>query len=61
MLQVAQLPADRLLLEQARQAAAQLLAREPDPRCWPSELRALVADEGMLQLDLLDMHVPLQP
>lgn len=50
--QVAQIPADRELLEQARQAAIDLLQRQPDPQEWPDELRAQVMDD-MLQLDTL--------
>lgn len=51
--QAARIPADRELLEQAREAASRLLAEQPDPRAWPPGLRALVADEGLLQLDTL--------
>jgi hypothetical protein len=60
MPQVAQIPADRELLERARQAATTLLQREPDPRQWPAELRAMLADESLLQLDTLDVdtHQP---
>ncbi len=54
-LQAARIPGDRELLEQAREAASRLLAAEPDPRSWPPGLRALVADEGLLQLDTLSM------
>ncbi|EFN54917.1 hypothetical protein CHLNCDRAFT_134628 [Chlorella variabilis] len=50
--EVAQIPADRELLEQARQAAIDLLQRQPDPQEWPDELRAQVMDD-MLQLDTL--------
>ena len=53
--QVARIPGDRLLLDQAREAASRLLAEQPDPRHWSPELRALVADEGLLQLDTISM------
>ena len=53
--QVARIPGDRLLLDQAREAASQLLAEQPDPRHWSPELRALVADAGLLQLDTISM------
>ncbi|KAL4452493.1 hypothetical protein ABPG75_008155 [Micractinium tetrahymenae] len=51
----ARVPGDRELLEQAREAASRLLAADPDPRSWPAGLRALVADEGLLQLDTLSL------
>lgn len=49
--QAAQIPGDRLLLDAAREAATQLLAQTPDPGQWSAELRALVADDSLLQLD----------
>lgn len=49
--QAAQIPGDRVLLDAARDAASQLLAAQPDPRAWGGELLALVADEGLIQLD----------
>lgn len=54
-LQAARIPGDRELLEQAREAASRMLAEQPDPRTWPEGLRALVADEGLLQLDTLSL------
>lgn len=53
--QAAQLPGDRALLEQAREAAAALLAEQPDPRQWSKELLALVADDSLLELDTLEL------
>lgn len=53
--QAATIPGDRALLEQAREAASQLLAAQPDPRQWSPELRALVADDSVLQLDTHEM------
>ena len=55
-LQLASIPGDRELLEEARKAASRLLAEQPDPRQWPRELRALVADRDLLlQLDTLGL------
>lgn len=54
-LKAARIPGDRELLEQAREAASRMLAEQPDPRTWPEGLRALVADEGLLQLDTLSL------